>query len=223
MTNPERFLQIFPSRENACAFGRIGTERSAKGKVLCTYHTSHTPYTVEDVERHLAGLVSIVAIPILLDNTCWWGSADLDNYADLDLKALAALCDKYGLAFYVFPSKSGGAHLFVFFPGPRPADKVRLLIQTWMEKLGVLYAANGSLHEIFPKQTYTEHKCGNGINLPFIGDAAGFEKFSPVTYDVPVDQWVLDAPAKSKREAGGPSSDSKLKGVKLRLGWDPET
>ena len=55
------------------------------------------------------------------------------------------------------------------------------------------------------------------------GDAAGFEKFLPITYDLPVDQWVLDAPAQSKSATSGPSSDSKLKGVKLRLGWDPET
>ena len=222
MTTHDRFLSIFRSRENACAFGRMGTELSAKGKRSCKYVTSHKPYTAEDVERHLAGEVSIVAIPILLDGICWWGAADLDNYADLDLNALNGLRAKHGLPFYICASKSGGAHLFVFFPQPRPADKVRLLIQTWMAKLGVLYAPDGSLHEIFPKQTYTD-KCGNGINLPFFGDAAGFEKFSPVTYDVPVDQWDLDPPAQSKREASGPSSEAKLKGVKLRLGWDPET
>ena len=222
MTAAEKFLQIFRSRENACAFGRIGTERSAKGKVCATYYTSRKPFTTEDVERHLAGDVSIVAIPLLLDGTCTWGSGDLDNYADLDMAAIHEQRDKYALPFEIFPSKSGGAHLFVFFPEPRPADKVRLLIQTWMAKLGVLYASDSALHEIFPKQAYTT-ECGNGINLPFLGDAAGFEKFLPVPYDAPVDQWVLDAPAQSKREASASSSDAKLKGVKLRLGWDPET
>jgi hypothetical protein len=224
MTPAEKFLQIFRARENACVFGRIGTERSAKGKVSCTYTTLHRPYTAEDVEKHLVGQVSIVAIPILLDGTCWWGSGDLDNYADLNWKKLNEQREKYDLPFYIFPSKSGGAHLFVFFPEPRPADKVRLLIQTWMAKLGVLYAPDGSVHEIFPKQTHDdEDKCGNGINLPFLGDAAGLDKFSPVTYNVPVDEWVLDAPAETKRESSGPSSDSRLKGVKLRRGWDPET
>ena len=222
MTAVEKFLQIFRSRENACAFGRISTERSQKGKVKATYHTSRRPYTADDVEKHLAGDVSIVAIPLLQDGTCTWGSGDPDNYADFDLAALNEARDKLALPLYIFPSKSGAAHLFVFFPGPRPAEKVRLLIQTWMAKLNVLYAPDGSLHEIFPKQTYTT-ECGNGINLPFFGDAAGFEKFSPVTYDVPVEQWLLDPPAQSRREASAPSSDAKLKGVKLRLGWDPET
>src|SRR5437868_1535162 len=77
---PAKFLALFPSRQNATAFGTPTGETDTKGKVSYAYTTVRRNFTEADVETHLAGQVSIVAIAIREDNTCLWASIDDDDY-----------------------------------------------------------------------------------------------------------------------------------------------
>ncbi len=116
------------------------------------YRTEQRAYGLVDVEKHLAGRQSIVAIPLMNDGTCHWAALDIDKE-----------CDRPEAGSYVswFPSKSKGWHGFVFFASPQPADRVRF----FMAELAEMIGHKGC--EVFPKQVMSGS--GNGINLPFFG------------------------------------------------------
>lgn len=167
----ERFLRIFPSRQSACAFGRPDPAKDKPGKVGFSYLTRPRAYNLDDVRRHLAGEVSIVAIPLREDGTSFLGSIDIDVRCEQP--------NDPDLAW--FPSKSKGWHGFIFLSTPQPADRVRALLRSKAVALGFPDC------EIFPKQTVAAF--GNGINLPFFGDPEGFARFVPRYYTVSINEW----------------------------------
>jgi len=165
----ERFATLFRSRQSACAFGEFDPSRDkvkADGTVKrgMDYKTWRRAFTPKDVGLHLAGERSIVAIPLLEDGTCAWAALDVDEKCEIPPS---------GKYLKWFPSKSGGWHGFVFFARPQPADRVRF----YMAELAEIVGHKGC--EVFPKQVLAAS--GNGINLPFFGEA-GFEAFFPNLY-----------------------------------------
>jgi hypothetical protein len=183
-----RFLELFPSRQSATAFGRPNPAKDKPGKVGFTYVTWPRAYNLDDVRHHLAGEVSIVAIPLREDGTCFFGAIDIDVPCEQP--------NDPDLAW--FRSKSKGWHGFMFFQTPQPADKVRALLRSKAIALGFPHC------EIFPKQTVAAS--GNGINLPFFGDPTGAANFVPRYYTVPVEEWPT--PVEKDKSAVSGDDDS---------------
>ncbi len=182
------FLELFRSRQSACAFGRRNSAKDKPGKTGFDYVTWPRAYNLDDVRRHLAGEVSIVAIPLLEDSTCSFGAIDIDVPCEQP--------NDGDLAW--FRSKSKGWHGFIFFSRPEPADRVRALLRSKAIALGFPEC------EIFPKQTVAAS--GSGINLPFFGDPTGAANFTPKSYTVPVEEWPTPATEKSSVADGDDDS-----------------
>lgn len=137
----------------------------AKGKAT----TIQEPVTLDDYRRHLEGELGLGIVPIRDDGTCVFGAIDVDQYAGLDHAALVQKIEDLGLKAYVCRSKSGGAHIYIFFP--EPGVKAQLVID-YLKKvrsqLGIDYR---KAREIFPKQSKQAGGIGNWINMPYFGDS----------------------------------------------------
>lgn len=141
------------------------------GKLEGHRWTAHEPLTEKLFGLHLAGATGVGAVPLLLDppGTTVWCAIDVDDYA-LDLVTFTLLVVSLNLPVTVCRTKSGGAHVYVFFSEPVGAVQVRKKLRTWCTSLGYPNA------EIFPKQNSlgaTEEDgdsyWGNWINLPYQG------------------------------------------------------
>lgn len=125
--------------------------------------------TLEDYKKHLEGELGLGIVPIRDDGTCVFGAIDIDQYAGLDHAALVQKIESLGLKAYVCRSKSGGAHVYIFFP--EPGIKAPALIEylkRMRSELGIDYR---KAREIFPKQAKQAGGIGNWINLPYFGDS----------------------------------------------------
>lgn len=150
------FAELFKGRKDA--YGRAaGTPRVRREQV------THALY-----DAHLRGEGSGIGIyPMLDSNEVWFGAIDLDE-PNFDLaKQLRRLIP--GESF-IERSKSGNAHVWVFFESPAPAWAVRAVLQ------GATEAVGRSEVEVFPKQDALgasvdgKARLGNFINLPYHGD-----------------------------------------------------
>jgi hypothetical protein len=117
------------------------------GKVGGVASTLAGPLTPALWEAHLAGRRGVGVPPLLDDGTCAWGAIDVDVY-DLDLPALNRRVQGLGLPLVVCRTKSGGAHLYLFFAEPVAAEAVRPKLAAWAAALGHPGV------EVFPKQDY---------------------------------------------------------------------
>lgn len=89
----------------------------------------YLPLTAEVLAAHLSGQAHIGLYPLLDGDRCWWLAADFDGPAAM-LDALAYLKAARSLAVpaALEVSRSGiGAHAWVFFTGPVPAETARRL------------------------------------------------------------------------------------------------
>jgi len=121
--------------------------------------------------NHLSGKLGLGVVPIRDDGMCWWGAIDIDNHGkseDLDLVGIEAKIKSQQLPLIVCRSKSGGAHLYIFFNEPVRADILKAVLTKWMSDLQL----EGS-DCVFPKQTKLMlnadggRPLGNWINLPY--------------------------------------------------------
>lgn len=127
--------------------------------------------SLQDVEQHFSGEFGVGAVPILDDDTCWWGAIDIDNHGgapgiDLPLPEVAAKIEEEGLHVIPARSKSGGIHVYAFAAAAVTAATMRAFLQDVANRLG--YGAS----EIFPKQGHLITKdgrksLGNWLNLPY--------------------------------------------------------
>src|SRR5260370_41338602 len=89
----------------------------------------YLPLTAGVLSAHLSGQMHLGLYPLLDGGRCWWLAADFDGSAAmLDalnyIKAARALSVPAGLEV----SQSGtGAHAWIFFTGPVPAETARRL------------------------------------------------------------------------------------------------
>jgi hypothetical protein len=168
MANQEQqFLELFKSREDFCTFGAPAPAKDRPGKKGMSYSTFPRTFNLRDIQAHLAGKVSIVAIPLLKDGTCLWCCIDIDLPDAPEPRKLR------GIPVYWFRSKSRGLHGFIFFEQPQKAASVREFLREL-----VCPAIGYPDVEIFPKQSEAK-KSGSGVNLPFFGEPFDFdpEKF----------------------------------------------
>ena len=117
----------------------------------------------EDFRAHLAGVGPGLGIaPLRRDGTCTWAAIDLD---EPDFKAAEAMMEFIPGPSYIERSRSGNAHILVFFDEP---------IEAWIARgiLKEVILAAGKAHvEVFPKaDRLMPGMLGSYLNLPYYGD-----------------------------------------------------
>jgi hypothetical protein len=163
MTNAihaERFAALFKGYSKA--FGTydartLGGERKQKTQ----YRSVKQSPNISNFEGHLSGKQPI-GIYVLDDNEkVSFAAIDIDEYP-IDHAAIASKLKSWGLPLVVCNSKSGGAHLYVFFSRLEDPSAVVNVLENIATALG--YSGT----EIFPKQTTRDkpNSLGNFINLP---------------------------------------------------------
>lgn len=136
----------------------------------------YLPLTAGVLSAHLSGQMHLGLYPLLEGDRCWWLAADFDGSAGmLDalnyIKAARALSVPAGLEV----SRSGtGAHTWIFFTGPVPAETARRLgtglLREAMALRGQMSLA--SYDRLFPSQdTLPVGGVGNLIAAPLYGKA----------------------------------------------------
>jgi hypothetical protein len=159
----DKLIDLFKGYENA--HGRYEIRRvSEKGKAEGQARTiTSAGATEDDWKGHLTGNgPGIGIIPLLMNNCVRWGCIDVDVYP-LDHAKLEKDINAKSLPLVMCRSKSGGAHLFIFFVEETPANEAQAILAEWAALLGY----GGS--EIFPKQTSraNEKDIGNWLNMPY--------------------------------------------------------
>ena len=140
-------------------------ETKRKQEIKKSARTLREPVTAELWEAHLAGERHLGIITITEENECWWGAVDIDDYS-VSHTDIVALLRTHGVPALVCRTKSGGAHVYLFFRQPIPARDV-------MPKLRELSAVLGyGESEVYPKQTAVasdQQGLGNWLNMPYFG------------------------------------------------------
>lgn len=140
-------------------------EGKTKNEIKRSARTVRRPVTDEIWASHAAGEYHLGVITITEENTCWWGAVDVDDYT-VDHTALVAQLSELHLPAVVCRTKSGGAHVLVFFSEPVPASDVMPRLRDLSAVLGY----GGS--EVFPKQMRVvseQEGMGNWLNMPYFG------------------------------------------------------
>ena len=162
MSNVKRFMAAFKGSDVAHGQTQIGSTRR-NGKTEAKSFVVREPLTEDKVAKHLAGELGVGAIPINNDNNCKFGVIDIDTYP-VDHAGIVKQLDTLGIPMAVCRSKSGGAHLYMFFAEFYPASEIREFLQEIAATIGW----SGS--ELFPKQDkilLDRGDVGNFINLPY--------------------------------------------------------
>lgn len=133
-----------------------------EGKIAGKAATIKDLYVSELWKLHLTGKQGLGVIPIMEDGNCFWGAIDIDIYP-LDILALETKIRGLNYPFVVLRSKSGGAHLTMFFSEPISCKVVRKKLHAFAIKLGFPNS------EVFPKQfsLVDDDDCGNWLNMPY--------------------------------------------------------
>ncbi len=159
----------------------------------------YLPLTPEVVTAHLSGQVHLGLYPLLDGDACWWLAADFDGAtAMLDALAYLKAARSEGVPAGLEVSRSGlGAHVWVFFASPVPADLARRLgaglLREAMTVRGQMDLA--SYDRLFPSQDVLPvGGVGNLIAAPLQGRcrARGATVFLDLaTFEPHQDQWAF--------------------------------
>lgn len=158
----DRFMGLFVS--NTRSKGVFDPAAKDPGRKM---HTLHSEYEKRDFVDHVSGTRGLGLVPILDDDTSWWGAIDIDCHGDakeIDLYELEREVRAKDFPLMVCRSKSGGAHLYLFCSESVPARLIRKVLAKWA---GELHFAGA---EVFPKQDKLlkdkeGQQLGNWINL----------------------------------------------------------
>ena len=175
--NASRFLDIFDcQRENYYTFVEEG-KRERDSKTEGKYDRYEETVTVDVIEKHLNGIISVGLVPTRRDGTCSWGVIDVDGaiYHKDPVPVLKQIRAKnYPLVPY--RSKTSGLHLFLHIKGSVSAADMRKKIHALAADLGF----GGTLADKFPnedaitKDKNGNYKVGKCVNMPYHGGAKGF-------------------------------------------------
>ena len=143
--------------------GTYKIDESLSGiKVSGKAMTMAVPHTAEMWAQHLKGERSLGIVPIREDGTISWACIDIDSYQNDVCKAALKFVNEYSLPFVICRSKSGGAHVFIFFVEPIQAKLVVQKLAKFAKSMGF----DGA--EIFPKQIEVKpDEFGNWLNMPY--------------------------------------------------------
>lgn len=152
MSDVEMFASLFRGRVDAYGTGAGPVERK--------------PLTIEEYANHLAGAGEGIGVfPMLDTNEVYFCAIDLDE-PDFDLaRTMQKLIPGTS---WIERSRSGNAHVWVFFEDSCPAWAARTIL------MGATEAVGRPEVEIFPKQDKlrkggSKPSVGNYINLPYHG------------------------------------------------------
>lgn len=214
--NLKRFMNIFEGLDIAYGTYRIEKDKD-NGKRVGKAVVVRQPPVPHVWEAHLNGIEPALGIiPIRADNSCTWGTIDIDQYP-IDHAALVSKIRKLELPLVVCRSKSGGAHCFLFTKTPVAAADM----QEYLKSAAALLGEAG--REIFPKQTeilVERGDTGNFLNLPYFagenttryaikddGSAASLAEFFEL-YDKHVQDAPLTIPDAPKASTASPLRDA---------------
>lgn len=163
-----QFKEIFFGLERA--YGTFTPKESLREDNKTEGQTFIRKLPVEDSlwENHLKGSwPSIGIFPINDEDKCKWGCIDVDEYP-LDHVEIARKLAERKLPFIVTKSKSGGAHIFLFFKEYVPAGIVHHKIRELASFMGLGHC------EVFPKQekllregNEADWEVGSFLNMPY--------------------------------------------------------
>lgn len=140
-----------------------------KWSIKKTAKTVSMPVTAELWMKHLSGERPLGVVPIRSDDSCIWGSVDVDKY-NIDLLEVVKRVKAMKLPLVPCRSKSGGLHLFMFTKEPVTASAMQLTLRNLAATLGFADS------EIFPKQTKIldeQGDSGSWMVMPYYGDTFG--------------------------------------------------
>lgn len=158
------FMSLFAGLDRAHGRYAVTRKNESKNKMEGRATTLLEPVTVDLWEKHLKGEQGLGIIPIMDNSKVHWGALDIDRY-DMNLNELEKQCKDMDLPVFLCRTKSGGAHLYVFFTEAVPAKLVRSKLAEFSVALGHPGV------EIYPKQLSLASKSdvGNWLNMPYFG------------------------------------------------------
>jgi hypothetical protein len=182
---------VFPIHWQSAKTGKCGYSPECENKFkegLCSFpcdqcdNQKFVPLSDLAIKKHFAGTHLIGVYPLLLNGTCFFIAADFDDHNGdgksnplEDAKIFIDTCDIQGIPAYIERSKSGkGFHVWVFFAGPVPAWKARIVMFALLKEAQVIGedVDQASFDRLFPNQDDLSGKrLGNLIALPFYGKA----------------------------------------------------
>ena len=175
--NASRFLDIFDcQRENYYTFVEEG-KRERDSKTEGKYDRYEETVTVDVIEKHLNGIISVGLIPTRRDGTCSWGVIDVDGaiYHKDPVPVLKKIREK-GYPLVPYRSKTSGLHLYLHIKGRVSAAEMRKKIHALAADLGF----GGTLADKFPnedaitKDKNGKYKVGKCVNMPYQGTTKGY-------------------------------------------------
>ena len=200
MSQAQRMMELL--RGFSAAHGTYSVEEyneaKRKAEIKGSARTVRQPVTEAVWAQHISGTRRLGIITITEENTCWWGAVDIDDY-EVDHTILVSKLADMNLPALVTRTKSGGAHVWLFFSEPVPARIV-------MPKLRELAAALGYGDcEVFPKQIRVVSEgegFGNWLNMPYFGgDQAKNYGVRADGLGYSLDQWLTKAESLRMTEA----------------------
>lgn len=155
------FMELFKGLDRA--HGEYTIEKQKGLKAVGKAVTKKEAVTEDLWKAHLTGKRGLGIIPIMDDSTCLFGAIDIDCYSDFEPSDLSSLAEEHDWPVVVCRTKSGGAHVYMFFSEPVPAELLRAKLYELSIALGHPKA------EVFPKQNEIRNQddIGNWINMPY--------------------------------------------------------
>lgn len=195
-----RFMGLFRGAERSHGtYAEEDEEAGGKRTIKRTARTLREPVTEELWALHLAGERPLGIVPICEDDTCTWGAVDIDVYT-LDIPDLVKMLAEASVPAIVCRTKSGGAHVYLFFSEPIPAEAV----VPKLRELAAFVGHGGS--EIFPKQTTVLVKrgdLGSWLNMPYFGgDRSERYAVTPMGTGLSMERFLATAQASSLSRRG---------------------
>jgi hypothetical protein len=162
MTIAKRLLDVFEGSDAGYLVTVVG-DKGKKGKTEADYRTRHGQVTEALIQDHLDGKKGVGIVPIKKD-VCKFGVIDIDDYG-LDHAILQKNIQRLKMPLVHCRSKSGGAHLYLFFNDWESCAVVRDLLEELRAALG--YSGSGDLFPAQDSVNQEENQIGNGINIPY--------------------------------------------------------
>tara|TARA_B100001093_G_scaffold520077_1_gene612524 strand:+ start:7576 stop:9120 length:1545 start_codon:yes stop_codon:yes gene_type:complete len=165
-----RFHELFTC--NTEVYGQTtltGKTRERDGKTDSKSFLVKSELNTDIWEQHLRGEKIIGCTPLINEENVKWGALDIDVYQNANtIENILDSIVEHKLPFILCRSKSGGAHVYIFFSEEISAVAV-------IDKLKSFSAFFGQgACEIYPKQPKIGNrkdnsKYGNWINMPYSG------------------------------------------------------